>query len=35
MEFLALKREEGELFLDFSKIFNKMYKNIPAEVKPT
>jgi hypothetical protein len=34
-KFGALKREEGESVLDFSKRFNKMYKNIPAEVKPT
>jgi hypothetical protein len=34
-EFGALKREEGESVSDFSKRFNKMYKNIPAEVKPT
>jgi ribonuclease HI len=34
-EFGALKREEGESVSDFSKRFNKMYKNIPTEVKPT
>jgi hypothetical protein len=34
-EFGALKREEGESVSDFSKRFNKMYKKIPAEVKPT
>jgi hypothetical protein len=34
-EFRALKREEGESLSDFSKRFNKMYKKIPAKVKPT
>jgi hypothetical protein len=34
-EFGALKREEGESVLDFSKRFNKMYKKIPVEIKPT
>jgi hypothetical protein len=34
-EFGALKREEGESVSDFSKRFNKMYKNIPTEIKPT
>jgi hypothetical protein len=34
-EFRALKREEGESVSDFSKRFNKMYKKIPAEVKPS
>jgi hypothetical protein len=34
-EFGALRREEGEYVSDFSKRFNKMYKNIPTEVKPT
>jgi ribonuclease HI len=34
-EFGALKREEGESVSDFSKRFNKMYKKIPAEIKPT
>jgi hypothetical protein len=33
-EFGALNREEGEFVLDLSKRFNKMYKKIPAEVKP-
>jgi hypothetical protein len=33
-EFRALKREEGESVLDFLKKFNKMYTNIPVEVKP-
>jgi hypothetical protein len=31
----ALKREEGESILDFSKRFNKMYNKIPTEIKPT
>jgi hypothetical protein len=34
-KFGALKREEGEVVLDFSKRFNKMYKKIPTEVNPT
>ena len=34
-EFGALKREEGESISDFSKRFNKMYKNIPAKVRTT
>jgi hypothetical protein len=34
-EFRALKREEGEYVSYFSKRFNKMYKNIPVEIKPT
>jgi hypothetical protein len=34
-EFEALKREEGESISDFSKRFNKMYKKIPVEIKPT
>jgi hypothetical protein len=34
-EFGALKREEGESISDFSKRFNKVYKIITAEVKPT
>jgi hypothetical protein len=33
-EFGSLKREEGEYVLDFSKIFNKMYTNIPTKIKP-
>jgi hypothetical protein len=35
IEFGSLKRNEGESISDFSKIFNKMYKKIPAEIKPT
>jgi hypothetical protein len=35
IEFGALKREEGEYVSDLSKRFNKMYKNIPIEIKPT
>jgi hypothetical protein len=34
-EFGSLKREEGESISDFSKRFNKMYNNIPTEIKPT
>jgi hypothetical protein len=34
-KFGSLKRKEGESISDFSKRFNKMYINIPAEIKPT
>ena len=34
-EFESLKRKKGEAVGDFSKIFNKMYSKIPAEIKPT
>jgi hypothetical protein len=34
-EFGSLKRKEGESISDFSKRFNKMYKKIPDEIKPT
>jgi hypothetical protein len=34
-EFGSLKRKEGESISEFSKRFNKMYKNIPDEIKPT
>jgi hypothetical protein len=34
-EFGSLKRREGESVSDFSKRFNKMYNNIPTEIKPT
>jgi hypothetical protein len=34
-EFGSLKREEGESISEFSKIFNKLYNNIPTEIKPT
>jgi len=34
-EFGSLKRKEGESIFDFSKIFNKMYNKIPAEINPT
>ena len=34
-EFGNLKRENGELFFDFNKRFNRMYSKIPVEVKPT
>jgi hypothetical protein len=34
-EFGSLKNMEGESVSDFSKIFNKMYNKIPAEVKPS
>ena len=30
-----MKRKEGESVSDFSKRFNKMYKKIPDEIKPT
>jgi hypothetical protein len=35
IEFGSLKRKEGESISDFSKIFKKMYNNIPTEIKPT
>jgi ribonuclease HI len=35
IEFRSLKRKEGESVSDFSKIFNKMYNKIPAEIKTT
>jgi hypothetical protein len=34
-EFESLKNMEGESVSDFSKIFNKMYNKIPAEIKPS
>jgi hypothetical protein len=34
-KFGALKRKQGEFVLDFTKRFNKMYSNIPDEIKPT
>jgi hypothetical protein len=34
-EFKSLKNMEGESISDFSKIFNKMYNKIPAEIKPS
>jgi hypothetical protein len=34
-EFGSLKRKEGESVSDFSKRFNKMYKKITDEIKPT
>jgi ribonuclease HI/uncharacterized small protein (DUF1192 family) len=34
-EFGSLKNQEGESVSDFSKIFNKMYNKIPAEIKPS
>jgi hypothetical protein len=34
-EFGSLKRKEGEFVSYFSKRFNKIYKNIPDEIKPT
>jgi hypothetical protein len=34
-EFGSLKKMEGESVSDFSKIFNKMYNKIPAEIKPS
>ena len=34
-KFGSLKRKEGESVSDFSKIFNKMYNNIPIEIQPT
>jgi hypothetical protein len=33
-DFGSLKRKEGEYVSDFSKMFNKMYKKIPAKIKP-
>ena len=33
-EFGALKRNQGETFIDFTKRFNKMHSKIPAEIKP-
>jgi hypothetical protein len=35
IEFGSLKREEGESIPEFSKRFNKMYKKIPTEIKPS
>ena len=35
IEFGSLKKKEGESVSDFSKRFNKIYKKIPTEVKPT
>lgn len=34
-DFGSLKRKEGDFVSDFSKRFNKMYKKIPAEIKPS
>jgi hypothetical protein len=34
-EFGSLKKQEGESISNFSKIFNKMYNKIPAEIKPS
>jgi hypothetical protein len=34
-EFGSLKKKEGESISNFSKRFNKMYRKIPTEVKPT
>jgi hypothetical protein len=34
-EFGNLRRENGESVSDFTKIFNKMFGKIPAEIKPT
>jgi hypothetical protein len=34
-KFGNLRRENGELVLDFTKRFNKMFGKIPAEIKPT
>jgi len=34
-KFGNLKRENGELMLDFNKRFNRMYRKIPVKVKPT
>lgn len=33
-EFNAIKKRSGEDIFDFIKIFNKLYKNHPAEIKP-
>jgi hypothetical protein len=35
IEFRSLKKMEGDSVSDFSKIFNKMYNKIPAEIKPS
>ena len=35
IEFGSLKRKEGESMSDFSKRFNKMYKKILTEIKPS
>ena len=35
IEFGYLKRKEGEFVSNFSKRFNKMYKKIPNDIKPT
>jgi hypothetical protein len=34
-EFGSLKKMEGDLVSDFSKIFNNMYNKIPTEIKPS
>ena len=34
-EFRSLKRNEGEFVSNFYKRFNKMYKKIPNDIKPT
>jgi hypothetical protein len=34
-EFGSLQKMEGETVSDFSKRFNKMYNNIPDEIKPS
>ena len=34
-EFGSLRKMEGESVSDFSKIFNKMYNKIPAEINPS
>jgi hypothetical protein len=34
-KFGSLKKMDGESISDFSKIFNKMYNKIPAEIKPS
>ena len=33
-KFGSLNKEEGEYIFDFSKMFNKMYKKIPTEIRP-
>jgi hypothetical protein len=35
IEFGSLKRKEGDFLFDFSKRFNKIYKKIPDDIKPT
>ena len=34
IEFGSLKRKEGESLIDLTKLLNKVYQKIPADVKP-